>query len=399
MHATKLSIGVRATLVFVTVALFAAGTVAVAQREERLYSFGSRRMDAAYPVAGLIFDDAGNLYGTSFEGGAYNEGTVFELMRKAGGGWTEKILHSFGRGADGTYPGANLILDARGNLYGTTSEGGTKFGGTVFELTPKAGGGWTEKLLYSFGGYSGDAALPYAGLILDASGNLYGTSFEGGDYNEGTVFELTHKAGAGWMEKLLYSFGSHSGDATLPFAGLILDAGGDLYGTTVSGGAYVLGAVFELTPKVGGKWAEKVLHSFNGKDGEGPDAGLIFDHGGNLYGATATTIFELTRKAGGAWTEKLLSPDHGTVASLIFGAGGNLYGTDPWGGSSGYGMAFELRREAGGKWRYLSLHEFTGGEDGADPDGGLILGASGDMYGTTHFRGGHKYGTVFEITP
>jgi len=185
----------------------------------------------------------------------------------------EKILHSF-NGTDGAGPGAPLIMDAKGNFYGTTVAGGTGTGcgsgcGTVFELTH--GGGWTAKVLHQFTLNSGkDGVNPRAGLIFDAAGNLYGTTYGGGAHDEGMVFELSPSAGGRWTEKILYSFKRHA-DGIYPWAGLIFDSAGNLYGTTLYGGAFSQGTVFELTPSPGGGWTEKLLHQFgNGTDGIGP---------------------------------------------------------------------------------------------------------------------------------
>jgi uncharacterized repeat protein (TIGR03803 family) len=210
---------------------------------------------------------------------------VFELTPTAGGGWTEKVLYSFGNGTDGAYPLAGLIFDAARNLYGTTSGGGTYGDGTVFELTPAGGGGWTEKVLYSFGNGT-DGSDPWAGLIFDAVGNLYGTTYGGGTYNYGTVFELTPTAGGGWTEKVLHNFNYNGTDGDYPYAGLIFDAARNLYGTTLGGGTYNSGTVFRVNA-VGGRVRVQVLHSFgNGTAGWEPYAGLIFDAVGNLYGTT-----------------------------------------------------------------------------------------------------------------
>ena len=201
-----------------------------------LHNFNCNGTDGAYPEAGLIFDTAGNLYGTTSEGGTYGYGTVFELTPQAGGGWTEQVLHNF-NGTDGAYPYASLIFDAAGNLYGTTSGGGTYSYGTVFELTPQAGGGWTEQVLYNFNGDGTDGANPYAGLIFDAAGNLYGTTLRGGTYGGGTVFELTPKrAGAGRRRCCITS--TPMSDGYYPYGGLIFDAAGNLYGTTSRGRRY-----------------------------------------------------------------------------------------------------------------------------------------------------------------
>ena len=321
---------------------------------------------------------------------------MFELT-KAGGHRTEKILHSFGSSEDGFLPQAGVVIDSAGNLYGTTYEGGAHQAGTVFELTPQSGGDWKEKVLHSFNPDGRDGTNPLAGLIFDGAGNLYGTTYTGGTFAFGTVFELMPKGG-GWTEKVLHSFGNGK-DGAAPYAGLILDGAGDLYGTTLHGGAGGFGIVFELTPKARTKWTEKLLHSFNGKDGEYPTASLIFDAAGNLYGATADTIFELKPKAGGGWTVKVLN-NSGSTASLVFNAAGNkLYGTTTEGGSHDGGTVFELTRQADGGWMEEVLHAFTGGAtDGAFPYAGLIFAGPRHLYGTTYMGGARDVGTVFEFT-
>ena len=249
--------------------LTAAGT------EKVLYSFGSQPGDGAGPREGLTFDKEGNLYGTTAYGGAYGGGTVFELTAAG----TEKVLYTFGsQPGDGTDPQAGLTFDKKGNLYGTTRLGGAYGEGTVFEVTAAG----AEKVLYSFGSLPDDGSSPTTGLVFDKKGNLYGTTPSGGAYGYGTVFELTKKG----SEKVLYSFGSQAGDGFYPYAGLVFDKKGNLYGTTCQGGAYGGGTVFELTAE----GTEKVLYSFGSQPGDGgiPYAGLIFDKMGNLY---STTIF------------------------------------------------------------------------------------------------------------
>jgi uncharacterized repeat protein (TIGR03803 family) len=359
---------------------------------------------------------------------------------KAAGGWTETVLYSFkDNGKDGTFPQAALIFDTSGNLYGTTSNGGTgdckiegSAGcGTVFELTPKAGGGWTEKILHNFNNSGKDGIYPYAGLIADAAGNLYGTTSRGGgsgcsQAGCGTVFELTLKAGGGWKEKILHNFNQNVNDGNNPYAGLIADAAGNLYGTTCAGGHSSSGTVFELTPKAGGGWKEKILHYFSGgTDGSCPMATPIFDSAANLYGMTTSggdlndcdyagigcgTVFELTPKAGGGWTDKTLYDlPNFAAGGVILDAVGNLYGTTKYGGSSGNcgiqlpngcGTVFELTPKAGGGWKEKTLHNFNqNGKDGAYPYAGLIFDAAGNLFGTTYQGGTYYWGTVFEITP
>jgi uncharacterized repeat protein (TIGR03803 family) len=261
-------------------------TSALAQKEGVLHSFQNNGNDGWEPQASLILDSAGNLYGTTADGGTYNDGIVFELTPKAGGGWAGRILHSFSNnGVDGSNPVAALTLDSSGNLFGTTRGGGTYGDGAVFELSPRAGGGWSSRTVYSFHNDGVDGWLPLGGLILDASGNLYGTTLAGGSSSDGTVFELIPRNGGGYNEEVLYSFGV-GGDAGAPYAGLVFDRLGNLYGTTFAGGAYDLGTVFELSPKSGGGWQEEILHSFNftSLDAGKPRAGLVIDALGNLYG-------------------------------------------------------------------------------------------------------------------
>ena len=438
MRASNLSIGLRATLAILTLALFVTGTCA-AQQETVLHSFGNGN-DGAFPEAGLIFDSAGNLYGTTYGGGIHCPdvggcGTVFELSPREGGGYTETVLHSFGNGTDGQYPQASLILDGVGNLYGTTSGGGIHtscsngYGpgcGTVFELSPREGGGYTETVLHSFGNGT-DGQYPQAGLVMDGAGDLYGTTYGGGIYTScsngygpgcGTVFELSPREGGGYTETVLHSFGNGM-DGQNPYAGLILDSQGNLYGTTYYGGTdcapYGCGTVFELSPREGGGYMETVLHSFgNGTDGENPYASLILDSHGNLYGTTyyggihdGGTAFELSPREGGGWTETVLhSFGNGTdgsepYAGLILDSHGNLYGTTYYGGIHLYwGTAFELSPREGGGYTETVLRSFDyNGTDGARPEGGLIMDTAGNLYGTTYSGGIHGYGTVFEITP
>ena len=293
MRRKRLSIGLRAALAILTVSLLVTSTWA-ATHEQVLHSFNQNGTDGFYPSAGLIFDAAGNLYGTTPAGGSgcvpyFGCGTVFELTPTAYVGWTERVLYSFcvGNCDDGSQPFAGLIFDAAGNLYGTTHRGGGFNLGTVFKLSPNGNGGWTETVLHSFS-YGTDGIYPSAGLIFDATGNLYGTTTEGGTGSGcgndgcGTVFELSPNGNGGWTETVLYSFCSQTNctDGATPVAGLILDAVGNLYGTTNAGGnffsncPYLCGTVFKLSPNGNGGWTETVLHSFGSfADGASPYAG------------------------------------------------------------------------------------------------------------------------------
>ena len=403
MRVNNPSIRLMATLAVFAVALFATSTGAAAQ-EKVLHSFLDNGTDGIDPQAGLIFDAAGNLYGTTYEGGANDDGVVFELSPAGGGNWTEKVLHSF-INTDGYLPQAGLVFDAAGNLYGTTIEGGTYPGGTVFELTPAGGGTWTEKVLWSFGNGT-DGREPWGGVIFDAAGDLYGTTVGGGTSSMGTVFELSPAGGGHWTEKVLYSLGSGS-DGNSPVSGVIFDAAGNLYGTTqYGGGSFDAGTVFELLPAGGGNWTEKVLHSFgSGADGQYPAAGLVFDGAGNLYGTTPNggtfsggTVFELSPAGGGTWTEQVLHNfGNGTdgsspQASLVFDGAGNLYGTTNTGGSYGGGTVFRLNAQG-----ETLLYSFSG-QDGNKPSAGVILDAAGNLYGTTSGGGSDGEGVAFELT-
>ena len=432
MRGKRFSIGLRAALAILAVTLSVTSTWAATNWKEKvLYNFNNNGTDGYYPLAGLIFDGSGNLYGTTSDGGTGIEqwGTVFELT-PAG---TETVLYNFcsqPNCADGNTPYTGLIFDAAGNLYGTTSEGGTgcyPVGcGAVFQLTPTGGGGWTEAVLHSFNHTDGEE--PW-GLIFDTAGNLYGTTDTGGgsgcnNVGCGTLFELTPDGSGGWTATVLYYFCSQTNcpDGAWPNAGLIIDAAGNLYGTTSAGGTgcnpYGCGTVFKLSPTEGGGWTETVLHRFGGgTDGLGPSAVVIFDAAGNLYGTTEGggaynngTAFELTPTAGAGWSTKILhSFGSGTdgaapYSGLIFDAAGNLYGTTENGGTSdschgGCGTVFELTPTTGGGWTETVLHSFGSGTDGVEPYSGLIFDAAGNLYGTTPTGGAYGYGTVFELTP
>jgi uncharacterized repeat protein (TIGR03803 family) len=327
--------------------------------EAFLHSFTGT--DGNYPFAGLIADRAGNLYGTTSMGGANNEGVAFELSPPPAGknAWTEHVLHSFG-GLDGRDPIAGVVADSAGNLYGTTAFGGAGpvLGcGVVFELAPQAGGtAWIESVLHSFNCI--DGFQPQSGLIADDSGNLYGTTYLGGANNDGGVFELSPPAAGetAWTLTVLFSF--NKDDGLNPQAGLIADGEGDLFGTTYAGGVYGEGVVFELRPpaRMGKAWTERVLYSFDQTKGSNPAASLLADGLGNLYGTTVYggmngdgVVFELSPPAAGkkSWTEKVLHSFNGPRganpgANLITDGSGNLFGTAENGGSRDRGVVFRL---------------------------------------------------------
>jgi len=415
MSSKKVALVLKAVMAILPIASFAAN--AGAATEKVLWSFKATPLpNTVYPSVGLIMDKTGDLFGTTSAAGV-SGGTVFELSPGPDGAWTEKVIYTFsGKGKDGTYPNAGLVVDASGNLYGTTQSGGANDLGTVFELTPADGGKWTETVAYSFGQVK-RSGNPSAGLVIDGAGNLYGTTYLGGDTNYLQIFELTPAAGGTWTETALLSspYPNLDGWVMNP---LIIDAAGNLYGTTfyttTKGCACAGGTAFELSPQGGGRWIWTVLHNFgSGEDGVGPTAGLVFDGSGNLYGVTASggtqgdgAVFELKPQEGGGWTEEILHSFHteGTggidpAGGLIFDGKGNFYGTTSEGGADGDGEFFEFTPIEGGGWEHTVLHGFGHGLDGQQPGGGLIVDASGNVYGATALGGAYGYGTVFEIIP
>jgi uncharacterized repeat protein (TIGR03803 family) len=396
--------------------LFASAIVS-AQTGTVLYSFNGTT-DGKTPYGGVVLDSAGNLYGTTFEGGdtCYSLpdscGVVFELTPSG----TETLVHPFvGSGKpglhDGDWPWAGLVIDKRGNLYGTTSAGGSSNAGTVFKVGPTG----KETVLYSFKGYA-DGNEPEDNLILDNEGNLYGTTFYGGAGTDcgteggcGTVFEVTQTG----TETVLYSFGGGT-DGNFPTSGLIRDAEGNLYGTTAYGGlvngSYCpvgCGTVFKLSST----GTKTTLYSFTGNaDGGDPQGSLLLDAQGNLYGTTVGggtfgpgcgsgcgTVFKVTA----AGTETVIhSFTGGTDGSspfsgLVRDTKGNLYGTTREGGSVGAGTVYKLTLAG----KETILYDFSGSLNGFSPWSGLVMDAAGNLYGTTAYGGAYGYGTVFEVTP
>ncbi|HKD83664.1 MAG TPA: choice-of-anchor tandem repeat GloVer-containing protein [Terriglobales bacterium] len=254
-----------------------------------VYSFGAGG-DGAYPYLGsLIFDSAGNMYGSTIGGGSLNQGTVFELSRSGGGNWTEKVLYSFAGGSDGAAPASAITFDAAGNIHGTTENGGNSSCssgcGTVYKLTP-SGSNWTETVIYRFSGVS-DGNFPVGGIIFDAAGNMYGSTAQGGPNVGGTIFELSPNGG-GWTYAQLYALTQGIFGPGGPTGNLVLNSSGALLGTTITDGANGVGNVFKLTHQ-GSTWTYADLHdftAFDDQDGEEPVGTPILDAGGNLYGTT-----------------------------------------------------------------------------------------------------------------
>jgi uncharacterized repeat protein (TIGR03803 family) len=385
--------------------------------EKVLYQFpgGNQGRD---PQSGVVFDSNGNAYGTTYYGGEYGWGTIFRL-EQSNGGWKQQVLYSFLGTSDGFNPVGNLLIDAAGNLYGTTLNGGTGTGcqnqnyycgGTIFELA-RSKGGWKHVVLYNFCSRSGcfDGAGP-EGLTFDKAGNLYGSTFAGGPQCQGgcgTVYELSPSHGS-WTEKVLYGF-DNNGDGIYPTAGITIDEAGSLYGTTYSGGGYGYGIVYMLKP---GKhrWKEVMIYAFDGSTNyRYPNGYLTLNSAGNIFGTTTGStsgcsyqcgiVYKLSR-SNGQWIEETVYTFDGThgaspSAGLILNSAGSFYGSTLLGGNYNFGEVFELK--PGKTWTIKLLYSFTGQGADANPNG-VIFGPGGGLYGTT--PGGYNsqyYGEVFEV--
>lgn len=385
-------------LIVAAALFFSAPQVASAQSIQILEPFGEYYFDSFYPYGALHFDSQGNLFGTLNAGGTNcNDagcGAVFELPTPSNN--SETVVWTFaGPPTDGSNPGYGpLISDAAGNLYGTTVNGGTYNLGTVFELT-QTSGTWEEKILHSFAGQPSDGANPESGLLRDASGNLYGTTEYGGAKNAGTIYRLS----AAGKVTIAHSFGGTS-DGANPRAGLTL-VGGTAYGTTSQGGSHGMGVVFKI--QTTGKYG--IVYNFaGGTDGATPIAGVIVDAAGNLYGTTEAgggqgygTVFEIPA---GSTTDQILhafalSDGAYPYGGLVRDASGNLYGTTTAGGHFSGGTVFEIT--AAGSFEIFAL--LTLQVTGASPFSSMILDSSGNLYGTTSNGGQHNGGTAFKVIP
>jgi uncharacterized repeat protein (TIGR03803 family) len=364
-------------------------TEARANKERVLYSF-TDGADSSLPL-GVIRDDQGAFYGTALgdrsnciAGTAYC-GAVFKLTPKG----KEKTIYTFQGGERGSSPAPGLVADATGNLFGAAS-------GIVFKISPNG----TEHVFHTFNGY--DGADPRGDLIIDSNGNLYGTTYQGGASNYGTVYRLNHRG----KITMLYSFPGGGGGA-YPNAGLYRDTGGNLYGTTLQGGQGCegsgCGTVFEVTPDGTGK----VLYAFmGGNDGANPIGSVVMDASGALYGGTqyggldcyhfgfgCGTLFKVTASGNETVLHTFTGDDGATPdGGLIRDASGNLYGA-AGGGADKSGVVFEFT-DAG---EMKTLYSFTGAGDGNEPSSHLIMDEGGNLYGATLYGGAFGYGTVFKI--
>lgn len=341
--------------------------------ENVIFSFPTLGNQYGYAANAVIFDHSGNIYGTTTQGGGWGCGddqgnvwgcgTVYELSPSTGGGWSETNLYSFLGGTDGSAPSGGLVMDSAGNLYGVTNIGGTatNHSGEVFKISPQSGGGWLKTEIYSFGGERHPEGGPQGPLAIDAAGNLYGAAE--------VIYKLSLDSQGMWVHKVLYDFGAHD-DGEVARGGLIFDTAGNLYGTTGGGGKFGNGTAFKLIPAEKGQWSEIILHSFDNMEGNFPAGNLAMDNVGDLYGTlTASVSPEIRRPEGGCL-----------------------------GGAIGCGLVYELRSRENG-FEYKILHHFAeNGVDGYFPLGGVTLDASGKLYGTTIYGGTGNLGIVYELS-
>lgn len=397
-------------------------SIAHAQTFTVLHSF-TGGSDGGSPYAGVTLDQAGDLYGTTSLGGAGQCGTVFKLQHR-NSAWILSNLYTF-HGADGCSPLTKVVWGPNGAAYSTTVSGGSQNMGTVFELRPPSNicgsifCSWTETLLYSFQGAPNAADPSGDPIAFDSNGNLFGTTWTGGglmcdDNTCGTVYELSPSQG-GWTETLVWSF--PNGGAGFP-NGVIVGNDGNLYGTAYLGGNVGVGTIFELSRNNG--WAFTNRYSFTGNpDGSSPYAGVVRDSGGNLYGATgwgganhAGTVFSLSSGGNFSLLMSLTNPGQGGVfigpgpaGKVMIDSAGNLYGTTYAEGAYGLGSIFKLTRSGNG-YTLTTLHDFTGGSDGAYPISDVVMDTAGNLYGTSsgtinsqNCLQGTSCGVVWEITP
>jgi uncharacterized repeat protein (TIGR03803 family) len=407
------SFRVHGLLAVICIMVAAAQTVS-AQTETVLYSFRGGEDGASSALGNLVMDKQGNLYGTTPSGGIANSsctsgscGTVFKVS-PAG---KEKVLYRFTGGADGASPQAGLVIDQAGNLYGTTFAGGIqncagKGCGTVFKVSPAG----QETVLYSFTG-GDDGGLPIGGLVMDKTGNLYGTTEDSAPLTFGTVFKLTPSG----TETVLHTFTGGSDGVSPSYGNLLMDTRGNLYGTTQAGGSSQGGTVFRVTPS----GTETVLYAFKGgADGKLPFGSLAMDKQGRIYGTTSLggmpcgcgTVYRLTPSG----TETVLytfqggADGLGPLGGVVLDSAGNLYGTTEFGGSTTCtpvtcGTVFKVSTSR----TETVLHSFVlNGSDGIIPFSGLLMDKQGNFYGTTADGGTGTgaacpagCGSVYKVTP
>jgi uncharacterized repeat protein (TIGR03803 family) len=422
-------------MAFIVAALtFLTTRARAADRETVLHNF-SGGADGATPTY-LIRDSSGNLYGLAEGGGnmvcSGGCGVIFK-MSNSSGRWVETILYTFTGGDDGADP-SGIVMDSTGSIYGFSSGAEGSLGpGSAFKLSRATGGGWTFSLLYKFGTATNDGLYPAGAPVLDAAGNIYGSTRNGGSSTActagcGTVFELTPAVSGLWPETILHSF-SGVPDGAFPAGSMIFDGVGNLYGNTNAGGSNTTacnagcGAVYQVAPASGGSWTESILHSFNGSltDGIGPEGGIAIDATGNLYGTTyeggrvhnsgcfgyCGTVWEVSPVSGGGWSEKLLHSFNYTTdgglpsVGVVLDSAGHVYGFTATYPNTLAGTAYKLSEDHAGQWQITVLYALgTTNGDGKNPAGGSpVLDSAGNLYGTARFGGTKDNGNIFKLAP
>ena len=406
--------GMIAGLVIFAVAAILGNVARAASTEQVIYSFAGDA-DGEYVDSDLVMDSAGNIYGTTVQGGS-GSGTVFELT-PSGGGWTQTVLYSFTGLADGGQPYKGVTLDSAGNLYGATVVGGSFSGpcveagcGVVYKLTNN-GGTWTQTVIHTFTG-GNDGQGPGAGVTFDKHGNLYGMTPIGGANGLGTIYQMTADANGNWKERVIHTFTGGTDGSSASAGRLILDRAGNLYGVATTGGANQSGTAFELSPAPGGTFTFKTLYAFKGSPDAGfPYGALVFDKSGKLYGTTyydgandLGSVYQLTN-SNGTWSESVLYSFKGgkdgssPISNLVVDRAGNLWGTTSEGGAGcSCGTIVELSNRSG-QWRERVAYRFASVPDGAFVYNGMIADAAGNLYGATVHGGNTDDGTIYKFTP
>ena len=322
-----------------------------------LYSF-TGGADGGEPYKGVTLDRDDNLYGTAVTGGSGSCeggcGVIYKLTNIKGT-WTQKVIHAFTGGDDGSGPGSRVTVDRAGKIYGMTPTGGANGLGTIYKIGPLSSGASTFKVIHAFTG-GADGSSGSAGRMILRDGHLYGAATTGGSNGSGVVFELTPRALGGWDFRTIYTFQGQP-DGIFPYGALLFDGSGNIYGTTYYGGANGIGAVYKLSPQPVGEWTEEVIYSFQqGTDGNSPISNLVFDKAGNLYGTTSE-------------------------------------------GGLGRGVIFKLSPVGAGKWTETVVHAFEGPPDGGFAYNGMVVDAFGNFYGATVHGGENDDGSVYNFTP
>jgi uncharacterized repeat protein (TIGR03803 family) len=384
---------------------------ASASTTQVIYSFGGGH-DGEYADTELVVDSAGNLYGTTVQGGKHASGTVFQLS-PSGSGWVHTVLYNFTGGTDGGEPYKGVTIDAAGNLYGTAVTGGGGFCeggcGVTYKLT-KSGGQWTQTVIHAFTG-GDDGSGPGSPVVLDKAGNVYGTTPTGGADGLGTVYQL-HPANGQWTFRVIHTFTGGVDGSTGSAGRVAFDGAGNLYGVATAGGAHQAGVAYKLTPTPTGEWGQQTLFAFTDEPDSGfPYGGLVADKQHNLYGTTyyagahdVGTVYRLSLR-NGTWMESGLysfrggSDGSSPISTLVFDKGGNLYGTASEGGAAcSCGTVFELSA-AGGGATYSTTHTFQGMPDGAFPYDGMVMDSAGTLYGATTHGGTNNNGAIYQLIP